>query len=279
MSTPPALPLPKMPPPPLLRGSSDSAPPSRPTSSQHFPAQSQHHPSFPPPHVVPPMYAPPALQVVRKEDRGPTEVGEPCPCVYVNHLNQKYPPEVLKQMLHDSFSKFGNIANVHVRRAYKTRGQAWVTYDPLTAAQKAVQSIRSMDRFEVGDRDPNFDRPVQVNFAKTNKSPASTVEAKRKRADESVDTDDADKPSVKRGKVQREFVPPHSTLLITGLAEDVTEATLESMFGTRSGFKKVRFIKNRHVAFVDFNAVSDAVQALHFIDSEGIALNINFAKQ
>ena len=60
---------------------------------------------------------------------------------------------------------------------------------------------------------------------------------------------------------------------------DVTQEALESMFSSQDGYKKIRYIQMRHVAFIDFVDIASAVGALKEVDKSRPHFDINFAKQ
>jgi len=49
----------------------------------------------------------------------------------------------LKKSLYQLFSQFGNILEVVAQRTYKMRGQAWVIFEDLQGATRAVREINN----------------------------------------------------------------------------------------------------------------------------------------
>lgn len=77
--------------------------------------------------------------------------------VYVKNLNEKVKIEELKKGLYHVFSQFGSIVDINAKRTLALKGQAWIVFDDLASAVKAV---REMQGFNF------YGKPVMVNFAK-----------------------------------------------------------------------------------------------------------------
>lgn len=62
-------------------------------------------------------------------------------------LSLTYPTE-LRKCLNAVFSQFGNVAQIHVSKAYKLRGQAWVVFDSAEAAAEAKLLMEGFRLYE-----------------------------------------------------------------------------------------------------------------------------------
>ncbi len=62
----------------------------------------------------------------------------------------------LKKSLYHVFSQFGNILEVVAQKTYKLRGQAWIIFEDLSGATKALK----MEGFNF------YGKPMKVGFAK-----------------------------------------------------------------------------------------------------------------
>src|SRR5579871_1385513 len=69
---------------------------------------------------------------------------EPAPnkTLYVRNLDESIKLPVLKQDLHTLFSRFGNVINVVAHKNIRMRGQAFIVFEDLLAAQKALGEIQ-----------------------------------------------------------------------------------------------------------------------------------------
>jgi RNA recognition motif-containing protein len=90
--------------------------------------------------------------------------------VYVNNLNEKISPKIMKQTLKNLFRQYGAVLDVVAHRNLRMRGQAFVAMIDRQAAERAVKEVRGF---------PLYGKPVNVAFART---PADAV-VKRKTPD------------------------------------------------------------------------------------------------
>ena len=67
--------------------------------------------------------------------------------------------------MEEIFSEYGNIVDIVAKTNLKAKGQAFIVFDTVDAAQNAIQDIQG---FEL------FDKPMQLDFAKT-KSDATVL--------------------------------------------------------------------------------------------------------
>ena len=73
--------------------------------------------------------------------------------IYLNNLNEKIKIESLKAALNAMFSQFGSILDVIAGRSKKLRGQAWIVFEEVDSASKA---LRQMQGF------PFYDKPMVI---------------------------------------------------------------------------------------------------------------------
>jgi len=83
---------------------------------------------------------------------------EPQQSLYVNNLNEKVKKEELKKSLYHVFSQYGNIVDIFASKTLKMRGQAWIVFDDMTAATKA---LREMQNFNF------YGKPMRVTYSKS----------------------------------------------------------------------------------------------------------------
>ena len=82
----------------------------------------------------------------------------PSKTLYVRNLNESVKLPVLKQDLQTTFSQFGNVVNVIAHKNLKMRGQAFVVFDDLAAAEAALNKVRGFEY---------HGKQMDVQFAKT----------------------------------------------------------------------------------------------------------------
>jgi len=103
--------------------------------------------------------------------------------LYINKLNEKIKKDELKKGLYHVFSQFGNILEVIATKTYKMRGQAWVVFDDLTGATRAM---REMQNFSF------YGKPMKVTYAKSKSDVVAKIDGsfkprpKRKTEDDKV---------------------------------------------------------------------------------------------
>ena len=223
----------------------------------------------------------------QQQQRGPPPILDtPSQTCYVNHIQQKMKPNVLREKLQEAFSKFGTILEIHIRKSYKTRGQAWVTFDTIDSAKQAIENLNQTHFL---GSDPINQRPVQVNYSKNKaiivaKKDGTYKERRKKRAAEddgaSIPNADGSTDKNKKAKLSTfdKTIPPHSTLLIQEIPKEMSENDLVEIFNKFPSFKKVRFIRLRDVAFVDFNNVSSATHAINEVRRAERWMHLNYAK-
>eukprot|EP00808_Paulinella_micropora_P021581 g19908.t1 len=209
--------------------------------------------------------------------------------VYVNNLNEKVKIEELKKSLYHVFSQFGNVLEIHAMKHLKWRGQAWVVYDDLAGATKA---LREMQGFSF------YGKPMKVQYAKVKSDIISKADGtfvprpKRK-----PDKKEEDKGNKKRQKTTEKKLnpaakpkdladtnPANNILFVEYLPDNCTQEALQSLFSETGGFKEARLVPGKPgIAFVEFMDIFNAGRAKevfnHYQIAPGQFLKITYAKQ
>ncbi len=193
------------------------------------------------------------------------------------------------------FESCGTVVDVHAIKHYRTRGQAWIIFDSIESATKAIDTMNGY---------LYHGRAFQCNFAKSKstivaKEDGTYVEKrkKRKRGDiGSAGRADGEESSDGEGSVGNdtskklkappkhvERVAPHRILFAYELPDNCNQEILNGLFVPLAGFKEVRHLPTRNVAFIEFVDVSTASYALSVLKSHRLnethPLRLNFAKQ
>ena len=92
------------------------------------------------------------------EDTKDFEATKPKHTIYINNLNDKIKIEPMKQSLHAAFSQFGPIVDIVMRKRYKLRGQAFIIFQDVESASKAVKTMKGF---------PFYEKPMNISFSKT----------------------------------------------------------------------------------------------------------------
>jgi RNA recognition motif-containing protein len=80
------------------------------------------------------------------------------PSVYVRNLEERIKVDQLKEALTELFSEYGEIVDIVAKTNLKAKGQAFIVFDSIESAQKAIDEVQG---FEL------FDKAMQLAFAKT----------------------------------------------------------------------------------------------------------------
>jgi RNA recognition motif-containing protein len=80
------------------------------------------------------------------------------PSVYVRNLDERIQLEELTEALREIFGEFGNIIDIVAKQSLKRKGQAFIVYDDVESATRAIEEIQG---FEL------FDKPMTLEYART----------------------------------------------------------------------------------------------------------------
>lgn len=199
--------------------------------------------------------------------------------LYINNLNEKLQIKTLIDDIRECCEKYGQVIDVVARRSLRKRGQAFVVFDTVDAAQRALH--------ELGGKDFHG-KPMRVAFAKQ-KSYATLShqnpheldvlrrrrETKHKRSASSLPTADV---SAKRQKVEVEL--PNNILFLEGLPTNCSREEVLEKFHGFPGFVDVRLFAARGVGFIEFKSENQAATARHqHLEIGSRPVKISFAKK
>ncbi|KAF1935650.1 RNA-binding domain-containing protein [Clathrospora elynae] len=204
----------------------------------------------------------------------------------------------MKQALTRVFQYYGPILEVVAKSSLKRKGQAFVVFD---GEKSALEAVEEMNGFEM------YGKAMKVQRAKTHsdetvKRKAADMfdEHKRKRlmlkdfkrAEEDAKAQAnpqiaAEKPrAAKTGAaaVPDEYVRPNKTLFLQNIPRDVDEDDLTNIFERFEGFKEVRLVSVRSVAFAEFENEQFAITAKEAtannpIGAEGKPMKVTYQRQ
>ncbi|TGO47713.1 hypothetical protein BCON_0266g00190 [Botryotinia convoluta] len=230
--------------------------------------------------------------------------GSPPPnaTLYVNNLEESIKPAALIEALTELFSEYGTILEIIAKTNLKAKGQAFIVFEDVESATKAIEDIQG---FEL------FGKEMRIAYAKT-RSDASVkreggheelevhkrrrlAEKERKKAAELTlrptigpplanPADLAARPiKATRGAglkssnpaaaavVPDEYLPPNKILFVQNLPEEYDVDMLTSIFGRFEGFREVRLVPGRKgIAFVEYETETGSIGAKE--NTAGMAL-------
>ncbi|RKP31554.1 hypothetical protein METBISCDRAFT_26500 [Metschnikowia bicuspidata] len=209
----------------------------------------------------------------------PTTQPPPHLTLYINNINESVSKAKLVYVLHRLFSRCGAVADVRVRKSLMMKGQAFVTYKDRSSCEKSLAMLQ---------RRSVFRKSMHISYAKSASDTylqlsGDTEELEKRQQDRrnknaeaaaSVSKVSKTSPMTKPQQLsqselkQWRLLPPNNVLLLQNLPpEKLDAAILEENFEKYAGFTKVRLIKFRKVAFIDFELEQQAALCLAEINS------------
>ena len=196
-------------------------------------------------------------------------------------LYEKLSVPELKKCLHAAFSQFGKILDIVCAKTYRLRGQAWVVFEDVTSATKALTLMQGF---------PFYEKPMRIAYAKSKSdvvaksdgtyAPRDRAEAARKdrekrdamiknaAARKGVPTSNQQQAPMSGGamggaQMGVDAEPPHNILFVQNLPPQANTAMIQMLFEQFPGFKEVRMIESRPgIAFVEFGNEMESSVAL-----------------
>lgn len=232
----------------------------------------------------------------------------------MNNLEERVKIDTMKQALTKVFQYYGPILDIIAKSSLKRKGQAFVVFD---SENSALEAVEEMNGFEL------YGKALKVSRAKTHSDEtvkrkaadmfeehkrkrltlkgmfllcaamwiANSPHADFKRAEEDAKAQAnpvaAEKPrAAKTGAaaVPDEYVRPYKILLLQNLPPDVDEDDLTTIFEQYEGFKEVRHVSVRNVAFAEFENEQFAITAKEAtanspIGAEGRPMKVTYQRQ
>ncbi|KAJ3107480.1 hypothetical protein HDU97_004076 [Phlyctochytrium planicorne] len=176
---------------------------------------------------------------------------EPNKTIYIRNLNERISLRILKRSLETIFSSFGNILELRASKCIRLRGQAFVTYDNIDSATKAVNEAQGF---------PLFALPMDIQYARDKNyifyAEEGTLEVTKKRRAEEKGWFPGGAP------LPAEFLPPNAILFVENLPPETTQQILTDLFNQFPGFKEVRLVPGKSdIAFVEYETETQSTMA------------------
>lgn len=76
----------------------------------------------------------------------------------MRNLEERIKVDQLKEALTELFEEYGEIIEIVAKTNLKAKGQAFIVFDSVESAQKAIDEVQGFELFE---------KPMQLAFAKT----------------------------------------------------------------------------------------------------------------
>jgi U2 small nuclear ribonucleoprotein B'' len=189
--------------------------------------------------------------------------------LYVRNLNEKLPKKQLKYLLYSLFSAYGQVFDIVALKTLKMRGQAFIVYGSIEDATTALRSCQGMSF--VGNQlaiQYAMGRSNILNVIQGTYRPS--VKSSLKRSGDTMEGTE---------KKSREEEKSH-ILFISNLG-DASDIDLESLFQEHDGFKEIRRVPGKELAFVEYESVKNASVAKEILDGfqlHGNRIKVEFSK-
>ena len=234
--------------------------------------------------------------------------------LYVNNINEKIKPDLLRENLYYLFIQFGDVLEINIRKSKKMRGQAFIIYKEVNEATRAKISL---DNFLF------FGSRIKVNYAKKKSDLILKIKGitkindyqqqqiyisrKRKRLKEysnelnEKENNEIEKKnkikeknevnnisnnkdiSLKEEDIDGECLEENKILFVEGLNDEINEKLIHYVFDKYKGLKDVRFFKGRGFCFVEYDNEENAGTALLGLNNmkltDKITMKISYAKK
>ncbi|KAJ3387107.1 hypothetical protein HDU92_002145 [Lobulomyces angularis] len=210
--------------------------------------------------------------------------------LYIRNLHEKVRLETLKTSLNQIFKPYGPIKSLTCARHLRLRGQAFVVFENVESAKKALKDVNGF---------PLFSKPMDVQFSKKRsfcfiKDQDQLNTMKRKRDEIRIEKEDIAKKkklekqeklllnSAQQQQFQQQiqqfqsetdkgdpmqlsmqnqssnitdqFLPPNKILFVQNLPKDTESQILSELFQQFPSFKEVRMVSGRgDIAFVEYD--------------------------
>lgn len=197
--------------------------------------------------------------------------------LYVNNINDTISKSKISYVLNRLFGRYGSVAEIRLRKSLKMKGQAFVTYKDKESCDKALAKLQGR---------PVFKKPIKITHAKAASDAYLLLvgdielldkreEQRKRRKDEAAlatskrtKTPSSKTPEITDSQLKLwKLLPPNKVLLLQNLTAEHLDSTLmEAVFEKYDGFERIRLIKFRKLAFIDFELEAQATLCLSKID-------------
>lgn len=194
------------------------------------------------------------------------------------------------------FSQFGDILELHARKSFKMKGQAFIVFREISAASAAKHAL---------DNTLFFNKQLRVNYSRspsditlkqsgqyTHKEKIRKDQERRKRREQEYleikkkttqSGQNKPKERVKQSISSMEPVLPNNVLFVENLPADITEPVLRAVFSKYNGLRDVGLFSGKGIAFIEYDNEVNAGGALLGLNGLNLTadctLQISFAKK
>ncbi|PNS18667.1 hypothetical protein CAC42_5206 [Sphaceloma murrayae] len=212
------------------------------------------------------------------DGRGEEDEIPPNATVYVKNLDERVKIPALVEALREVFAEFGTVVDIVAKKSLKRKGQAFVVFESIDAAQTAIDEVNGFELFgkqmncefaktksdatvkREGNEDEFEQHKRQRITEKERKQAAVQAERKKRPAPDQLESE---KPKQARvGQVPDEHLPPNTTLMVSGVPEGYNVEAMTAIFARFPEFKEYLEVPFRPgLGFVHYTDLSGAIMA------------------
>ncbi|KAK2196636.1 bifunctional RNA recognition motif domain/RNA-binding domain superfamily/Nucleotide-binding alpha-beta plait domain superfamily [Babesia duncani] len=177
--------------------------------------------------------------------------------LYIKNLNDTINPRDLIVLLYELFIPYGEILDIIAKKSSKLRGQAFVVFSELASAIAAKKGVNGR---------LILNKEIEIEYAKKQSykalKPGDYYRLKMSNVNKPAEEQPED---INQGDCH--------TVFVENLPNDMQKDAVEVLFKQYPGYKDVRYIEGRGVAFVDFATAYQAEVALQGLQGFKISHN------
>jgi len=172
--------------------------------------------------------------------------------LYVQSLPMKMKVPKLKKQLYEYFGQYGPVLEIVACDLYSLRGQAWIIFGNVQAAEKALAGGQDADFF---GRKMRISYALEESDVVRQQKGTYKPRVKRKPGEKPATVSKDAMPSKpKKAKIfgnseAASQVPPNKLLFIENLPEETTLLMLEMLFRQFPGFSEARLVPGKEGSF------------------------------
>lgn len=193
------------------------------------------------------------------------------PTLYINNLNDKVSINKLKLQLDQLFRPYGSILQITAHRNLKMKGQAFVTFETTSLADKAQEFLQNYKLFgkemhlalAKDESDLYYSSHGETEKVEARKERKRKANEEKKQAVPEKTPEKALEKKLEAPKKKRKLNnPPSAKLLIQGVTKDIEEAAITELFAKLRGYKLNKHIRARGVIIAEFASEADATHSM-----------------
>ncbi|CAD1812245.1 unnamed protein product [Candida parapsilosis] len=210
---------------------------------------------------------------------------DPKQTIYINNINDKVSIDKVKSVLATLLSQH-KPTNISLAKTLKLKGQAFVTFETIDDASKAIESLNNQEVFSKrisvtfarSESDVLLDknelkqiRKIRHEEHKIKKQSQAKNKNKTKLSKSVLDKTT----STKKNQVDVDSwknLPPNRILLLQNISASlpITKETIDSYFQDYAGFEMARYVSVRHLSFIEFENEDVAQNCLQSVNEDDI---------